>query len=202
MKTMFTGKTAISLFQKGITDAGGSARAMRYLAENDLYRVGRTLAERETKIASLISFVINPINSIALAIKPGGFSRVDKKLVLHAQASAPKRIYFLPITEHVDGGQEEAYANTFGLRLCRKSQNYLLGAMAFIPKHALLSHCPGGQFIAAEKRAFQKNGSRSFLRVAHHRGKRILDSVTTDGGWSGTVGWYMLTEKAPSAFLH
>jgi hypothetical protein len=200
MATTFTGKTALGLFQKGITGAEGSARAIRYLAEEDLTRVGRTLAERETKIGNLASFVISPINSIDQAIKTGGFSRVDKKIVLRAQATISRRIYFLPIMEHVDAGQEEAYANTFGLMLCRKSPNYLLGAMVFISKHLLLSKCPGGQFIAAEKRAFPKKGSRSFLRVSHHNGKRVLDSVTTDGGWSGAIGWYMLAEKRPPAF--
>jgi hypothetical protein len=191
------------LVRQGITDAKGSDKAIEFLTEDDLKNLGKLLADREAKIQDLFSVVVDPINNIALAIEKGNYNDVynwiNEQHVPLTEAAGAKRIYFVPVTENVNTGDEEAYVNKFGLTLCKSAPNYLAGAMAAIPENKLPSELAGKDFVAAENvesSVFQdEGGSRCFLYVSRYDGERKLYLVSVDGDWNAGRGWVFLAEK-------
>ncbi|MEO5646074.1 MAG: hypothetical protein ABIO57_03350 [Candidatus Paceibacterota bacterium] len=193
------------LVRQGITDAKGSDKAIEFLTEDDLKNLGKLLADREAKIQDLYSVVVDPINNIALAIEKGNYDSVydwisdDHDRIPLLEAAGAKRIYFVPVTENVDSGDEEAYVNKFGLTLCKSAPNYLTGAMAAVPENKLPAELAGKDFVAAENAessVFQgKDGRRCFLCVSRDDGRRRLSLVVVDGHWFADVDWMFLAEK-------
>lgn len=193
------------LVRQGITDAKGSDKAIEFLTEDDLKNLGKLLADREAKIQDLFSVVVDPINNIALAIEKGNYDSVydwisnDHSRVPLTEAEGPKRIYFVPVTENVNTGDEEAYVNKFGLTLCKSAPNYLSGAMAAIPENKLPAELAGKDFVAAENAessVFQdRDGDRCFLCVYRRDGRRRLSLVSVDVRWSAGSDWVFLAEK-------
>ena len=191
------------LIRQGIADAKGSDNAIELLTEDDLKSLGKLLSDRETKVQALHSVVVNPINSIALAVEKGNYDSVydwiNEEHVPLAEAKGAKRIYFVPVTENVNTGDEEAYVNRFGLTLCKSAPNYLAGAMAIVPENKLPEELAGKDFVAvenAESSVFQgEDGGRCFLDVFRYDGRRELFLMLVVGDWDADDGWVFLAEK-------
>jgi hypothetical protein len=191
------------LVRQGITDAKGSDKAIEFLTEDDLKNLGKLLADREAKIQDLFSVVVDPINNIALAIEKGSYTDVynwiNEERVPLIEVAGAKRIYFVPVTENVNTGDEEAYVNKFGLTLCKSAPNYLAGAMAAIPEAKLPAELAGKDFVAAENAessVFQdEDGRRCFLDVCRDVGRRELSLVDVVDDWGADGDWLFLAEK-------
>lgn len=196
-----------NLIKQGILDAKGSIEdALAMLTPDDLVNLGRTLADRAAKINDLFSVVVEPINNLKEGIDKGHYTSVydwisnDHSRIPLTETTGGKRIYFVPVTENVNTGEEEAYVNKFGLTLCKKAPNYLLGAMSALPENKLPENLKGKDIVAAENEAasvFQaRRGRRCFLH-AHRSGDRRLLALVSAGIWYAVAvrGWVFLAEK-------
>ncbi len=194
------------LIKEGITNARGTDKALELLTVTDLTNLGKTLADRQAKIADLFSVVVHPINNLKEGIEQGRYNggvydwiKEDYSRVPLVETKGAKRVYFVPVTENVTMGEEEAYVEKFGLTLCKNAPNYLLGVMAQLKE----SDLPGSLFrkdiVATENTdasVFRdKSGVRCFLGTYRHDGGRGLDLVGLDGGWDVGRDWVFLAER-------
>lgn len=193
----------MSLLQKGIADAKGSAETIAFLTDEDVVELGKTLANREAAaIGELFSAIITPCNNLSEAIKKGGYDggvydHITEQTVPLTPAEGAKRVYFLPVKRNVDIGQEEAYVNEFGLTLCKNAPNYLLGAMVQLSEDKLPDSLKGKDLVAADSSVFRdKNGDRCFLYAFRSAGWRSLGLVDL-GYWGWGIGnyWVFLAER-------
>lgn len=189
-----------NLIEQGIRDAKGPREALAMLTPEDILDLGRMLADREARIGDLFSVVVSPVNDIGTAIKKGDYSRVNEKVngISLVEAIGSKRLYFLPISEDVAYGEEEAYANKHGLTLCKESPNYLFGAMALLTEARIPKMLDGNDFVSIENgfSYFQDQcGYPCAVRVRRREGVRELDTICLKGCLKASDKWILITEK-------
>jgi hypothetical protein len=194
----------MSSILKGIENAKGSPDAISLLTEEDLFKIGEELANREAyRKTEFFSVVVDPINEIEEGKKTGHYDSIDRwitpKTVLLQKSEGAKRIYFVPVNERVPEGKEAEFLSKFGKKPVTNAPNYLLGAMVKLEEKDLPEELKLKDFVAVSSDDtgvfLGGGGTRCFLRCNRRSGYRRLDMIELANDWRADYGWFFLAEE-------